>query len=296
MLEPLETLVVLAEAGTMTRAAVRLRISQSAVTKRVASLEAELGVGLVERVGRNVRLTQAGQELIQRTRPLLSELREALSGQRQVARGQITLGVSESILTSWGPRVLARVRRALPDLTLSLYTHRSPVAIDRVRAGELTLGLVAGSFGEGDALWCDRVLDEPMVLVSDAGPPSITRRAPLRVTTIERHSETLRALGPQLKALAKRGIVLEVERELQSFAAIVQLSRAGFGLALVPAPLALALGVPSALQRAFPKPGLTRPVSLIGQKSALSRPTVAAFRSALLQSVAEDPECLVHQG
>lgn len=288
MLEPLETLVALAEAGTMTRAALKLRISQSAVTKRIASLEAELCVNLVERVGRNVRLTQAGQALIERTQPLLFELREALSGQREGARGQISLGVSESVLTSWGPRVLSRVRAELPNLTLTLHTHRSPVAVDRVRAGELTLGLVAGTFREGTQLWCDRVLDEPMVLVGDHGPPALSRRQPLRVTTIEGHSETFRALGPQLKQLARGGLVLEVERELQSFAAIVQLARAGFGTALVPAPLALALGVPSSQLRPLPKPGLTRPISLIGSKSAMTRPAVAAFRAALLRAVQAD--------
>ena len=67
--------------------------------------------------------------------------------------------------------------------------------------------------------------------------------------------------------------------------AVVQLGRSGFGPALVPWPLARALGVPRASARALPAPGLRRPVSLVGRKSALSRSAVVAFRDALLASV-----------
>lgn len=289
MLDPLETLVALADAGTMTRAATRLRVSQSAVTKRIAALELELGVSLVERDGRHVRLTAAAEELVVRTRPLLSELRAALGGQRELARGKVVLGVSESVLSSWGPRVLARVRTALPEVTLELHTHRSPVAVDHVRAGEYTLALVAGDAARSDkqgGLFSEVIHQEPMVLVGMQ--TALVRGTPLRVTTIEAQSETFRALAPQLKALRKRGFLLEVERELQSFTAIVQLARAGFGPALVPLPLSRALGVPRDKVLVLPKPGLRRPICLIGKKSVLARPLVAAFCAALRESVARE--------
>lgn len=288
MLEALETLVVLAETGTMVQTATRLRISQSAVTKRIAALEAELNVALVERVGRRVKLTAFAEELIARTRPLLAELREALSGQRDLARGRIVLGVSESLLTSWAPRVLARARATLPEVMIELHAHRSPVAVDHVRSGEFTLALVAGRVAEVGGLWCEAVLEESMVLVGAAPMRLPARGIALRITTIEAQSETFRALAPQLKLLRSRGIVLDVERELESFAAIVQLARAGLGPALVPLPLARALGVPRAQIADFPRPGLRRPVSLVGKKSALSRPVVAAFRTALLTSVGRE--------
>lgn len=289
MLDPLETLVALADAGTMTRAATRLRVSQSAVTKRIATLEAELSVSLVERDGRHVRLTAAAEELVARTRPLLSELRAALRGQRELTRGKVVLGVSESVLSSWGPRVLARVRTALPEVALALHTHRSPVAVDHVRAGEYTLALVAGGAARTDGqggLFSEVIHEEAMVLVGMQC--ALVRGMPLRVTTIEAQSETFRALAPQLKALRKCGVLLEVERELQSFAAIVQLARAGFGPALVPLPLARALGVPRDKVLALPKPFLRRPICLIGKKSVLARPLVAAFCAALRESVARE--------
>jgi DNA-binding transcriptional LysR family regulator len=285
MLEHIETLVTLAEQGTMTRTATRLRMTQSAVSKRLAALERELGTKLLEPSGRNVRLTAQALELVSRARPLLSELSSALHGQRDVARGKLLLGVSESILASWGAFALARVRRALPEVELELHAHRSPVAVDGVRAGEFTLALVAGELPRGEALWVETVAHEDMVLLGLTQRLRAPLSGELSVLGIERHSATSRSLEAQLQALRKAGVNLTIRTELESFAAVVQLARAGFGPALVPRPLALALGAKPKELRVLPPPGLLRPVSLVGRKSAFGRAPVQAFRSELLKSL-----------
>src|SRR5687767_7648708 len=139
MLSSLETLLVLAETGSMTRAATRLRLTQSAVSKRIDALEHELGDVLVTRGRRGVTLTARGQELTLRARPLLAELKRSLDQRPGPAR--IALGVSESLLASWAPRLLAAA--SVPGLELALGAHRSPVAVDLVRAGEYDLALAA---------------------------------------------------------------------------------------------------------------------------------------------------------
>lgn len=285
MLDALETLALLSELGTMGRVATRLRVTQSAVSKRIAVLEHELGARLLERAGRNVRLTPKALELISRAQPLLAELRGALAGETQLERGRIALGVSESILTSWGPVALAAAQRALPDVELLLHTHRSPVALDAVRSGELHLALVAGNAERGDGLAAEHVLDEEMVVLG------LPRRTVLRASTrsprelhllsIERSSGTHRALEPQLRALRARGLGLTIARELQSYAAIVQLARAGLGPALVPWPLARALGATRADVASVPAPGLTRPVILVARKTTWARPLVVKLASEL---------------
>ena len=307
MLDALETLVVLAELGTMGRAATRLRLTQSAVSKRVDTLAASVGTPMLERVGRNVRLTPAALALVERTRPLLSELRGALAGEQLAAgKGRLVLGVAESLLTSWAPAVLERVKRALPDLHLELHAHRSPVALDAVRSGEFALALVAGAVDTSSGLFSDHLVDEELVLIgvprASAGDLATTQERPrseragrrsrppslpatLAVLSIERRSATFVALAPQLAALRAGGFELRVASELESFAAVVQLGRSGFGPALVPWPLAHALGVTREQVRALPAPGLRRPVSLVGRKSALSRAAVVAFRAALIAAV-----------
>lgn len=288
MLDALETLGLLGELGTMGRVATRLRVTQSAVSKRVAALEHELGGRLIEREGRRVRLTPKALELIGRAQPLLAELRGALAGETHLERGRIALGISESILTSWGPYAIADVQRAQPDATLILHTHRSPVALDAVRSGELQLALVAGNAERGDGLAAEHVLDEELVVL---GLPRHTKlraslRAPreLPVLSIERSSGTQRALEPQLRALRARGLGLTIARELQSYAAIVQLARAGLGPALVPWPLARALGATRADVASLPSPGLTRPVVMVARKTTWARPLVARFASELREA------------
>jgi DNA-binding transcriptional LysR family regulator len=286
MLDALETLLVVSELGTMSRAATRLRVTQSAVSKRIDALAHALGTPMVERAGRNVRLTPSALALCERARPLLSELRGALAGEQNAGKGRVVLGVAESLLSSWAPAVLQRVRRALPALELELHAHRSPVALDLVRSGEYALAIVPGAIGSAAGLFSEPLLDEEMVVI---GLPSSAKgkrlRAlpnPLPVLSIERRSATFSALAPQLAALRAGGFELQVTSELESFAAVVQLARAGFGPALVPWALARALGVQRAHARALPSPGLRRPISLVGRKSALSRPAVLALRDALL--------------
>src|SRR5688500_13461690 len=133
MLDALETLGLLAELGTMGRVATRMRVTQSAVSKRVAVLEHALSAKLIEREGRRVRLTPEALALVGRAQPLLAELRSALAGEQHLSHGRLVLGVAESILSSWGPAVLAETQRAHPDVELALHTHRSPVALDGVQ-------------------------------------------------------------------------------------------------------------------------------------------------------------------
>ena len=94
--------------------------------------------------GRGVRLTPAGHHLLTRVEPLVASLRQPLQEEELQTGGRLEISVSESILASWEPRVLAGVHRALPELELIVNAHRSPVAIDRVRSGEYALALAAG--------------------------------------------------------------------------------------------------------------------------------------------------------
>ena len=92
------------------RAATHLRVTQSTVSKRLAALECEVGRPLTEAHGRGVRLTPAGHRLLTRAEPLVASLRQALQEEELQTGGRLEIGVSESILASWGPRALRRIR------------------------------------------------------------------------------------------------------------------------------------------------------------------------------------------
>lgn len=288
MLGPLEALHALARHGTMARAALELRVTQSAVSKRLAALEAETRTKLYERDGRRVRLTAAGFELVRRTEPLLAQLRDAVAARETTAAGRLVVGVSESILASWGAAALASVRDELPHVELVVRAHRSPVAVDHVRSGEYALAFVAGPGERVPDLVVERLLEEEMVLV-----PSRLRAAAVRgakevdVLTIEPGSATGRELARALPGLRESGLSLRVAGTLQSFAALVQMARVGLGHALVPEGIARSMGVMEKSLVRLPPPGLRRSVSLVGRKTTFARPAAAAFRRALRTALAQ---------
>jgi DNA-binding transcriptional LysR family regulator len=286
MLEQLEALVALAEEETMGRAAVRLRVSQSAVSKRVAALEGWLRRPLTERRGRRLVLTPAGTRLVERAGPLLAELRAALAEEGPAAAGRVVVGVSESVLGSWGAGLLTRVQEELPAVTLELHTHRSPVVMERVRGGEYSLGVCAGAGTPGAGLRAECLVEEPMVLLPAGGrrlPRRPTRRRPLEVASIEPASATWAWLEGELA-----GRPVRVTRTLESFFAVAQLARAGLAHALVPRGVADALGVPADQRARVPGGALARPVWLVGRASSLGRGATRAVAEELRAALAGD--------
>ena len=105
MIENLETLVTLSKTGTMMETSTVLKISQSAVSKRIAALERYYDRALIERHGRRVALTHHGTRLVEKVTPLISELRSVFLEDNALQKGKIIIGVSEAILASWGPHV-----------------------------------------------------------------------------------------------------------------------------------------------------------------------------------------------
>ncbi len=275
MISLVEALAALAEYGTMSKAALRLRVTQSAVSKRIAALERELGRKLVEPEGRRVRLTPFAVRLLARVRPLMADLRDALYGETAAMKGELVVAVSESILASWGPRLFASCLTALPDLRLILNAHSGPMAVERVRAGEAMLALVAGL--DRDELETRHVLEEPMVVIP-SGLQAFTLGGRLAVRTIERHSETWRCLSLRLPRLASQyHFNLDVTATLQTFTGIAQMAIAGLGHGLVPLGVARSLAVPDHQLVRLPGPQLTRPVSWVMRTNTAARPLVKRF-------------------
>lgn len=278
MLDKLEALHALASAGTMGRAAVSLRITQSAVSKRIAALEAELDCKLVEREGRRVRLTPEAQRLLSEAQPLLRSLREVLRPRTERPERVLRVAATDSLLASWLPGALRDALDLLPELKLELHAHRGPMLLERVRSGDYALGLCP--LGAGDTeLVARELLHEPMVIVPSRLVPLPTSTC-VPVWAIEQQSLTWEAIARPLARTRRRaGFAIEVQGRLESFTALVQTARAGFANALVPAGVARDLGVPA--DRLMTVPGLTRPIAVVGRRSTFERQPVRAFLSAL---------------
>ena len=123
-LRQLEAFVAVAEDRNFTRAAARLLVAQSGLSATVRSLERELQSPLFSRTTRHVELTAAGEALLGDARRTLASARagaEAVAAVQGVRRGTLTLGIMQASWLFQLPRLLARFRRAYPQIELSLH-------------------------------------------------------------------------------------------------------------------------------------------------------------------------------
>ena len=277
MVENLETLLALSRSGTMIEASTELRISQSAVSKRIAALEKYYDRKLIQKKGRRVELTRHGQKLVDKISPVLSELRDLFLEDSAASRGELLIGVSDAILSSWGAQVFYDIKREMPEVQFTFHAHRTSVVLDRIRSGEYMLGICTGLDSIDTDLQSEILMQEPMVIIpSGLNTLQWTRGQPLPVISIEDHSGAWRSFG---LAVAKLGIVREVA--LESFFSVAQLAIAGFGHALVPIGVARTLGVSDKLLIDLSSDGLNRPVRFVARKSTYSLPVVSNFYAAL---------------
>ena len=243
MLDKLEALQALAETGTMGRAAAALRITQSAVSKRVGALEAELGAKLIEREGRHVRLTPYALQLLAEARPLLRNLREVLRPRGELHEEVLRVAATDSLLASWMPGALRAALDQLPGVRIELHAHRGPVLLERVRSGDYALGLCPAGAGDGE-LTLRELVHESMVIVPARLLP-LTPAPVISVWAIEQRSLTWEAIERGSAREGPRRFAIEVTGGLESFTALVQVARAGFVDVLVPRGVARDLGVPA---------------------------------------------------
>jgi len=150
-IDQVRTFLAVAAREHITHAARVLRLSQPAVTQQVQLFERALGVRLLERVGRNVRLTTAGVEvagsclLIMRAMENLEKVVQALRG---LERGSVTIGASEIAASYYLPSRLSEFSSAHPGLNIGVFVADSDEVCEEVAAGHLECGLIDGG-GEG---------------------------------------------------------------------------------------------------------------------------------------------------
>lgn len=144
-IEDLQAFVTIAEEGSFSRAAQRLFRTQSAVSKRLAALEAELDAPLFDRLGHRIGLTGAGRALLPRARRILAEVEDSARAVRNLSRavvGRLAVGTSHHIGLHRLPPILRAFSRRYPDVELDLRFMGSEAVCDAVGRGELEVGVV----------------------------------------------------------------------------------------------------------------------------------------------------------
>jgi DNA-binding transcriptional LysR family regulator len=181
----LQAFIGVADLGSFSRAAERLHLTQPAVSKRVQALEAQLGVRLLDRVGKKVYLTDAGRVLKPRAEDLIRAMQETqrlLEDMESSVSGTLSLATSHHVGLHRLAPVLRTFTQRYPSVNLDIRFEDSEDAHDLVRRAETEIAVVTLN-PEGDPeLCCDVLWDDPLsfVVAEDhelAGRRSISLRA-----------------------------------------------------------------------------------------------------------------------
>ncbi len=223
---------------SVSRAAEKLFITQSAMSSRIAALEEELGALLLDRRDKSFRLTIAGARFLVHAQKLLELQRSAkaeLSGGNVVGEQVLRVGAIESVMHSWLAEWLSALRKQHEGLAIELTVETTPLLLDHVHRGVLDLAFAAAPASAGGVSSAP-MPSMPMAFIGNravhsARLYSAAAIAAMDIMTFQRGSQPYVAL---IDALAARKITGTRIHAISSISAMVELVEASFGIATLP--------------------------------------------------------------
>ena len=238
----LETFVWVATLRSFRGAANKLNTTQPAISQRIAQLEAEFGVRLLDRKTRSVNPTAKGREVLvyaERLLRLRAEMRMAIGAPDTIA-GTLRLGVAETIVHTWLPRLIEQVSIAHPKLSLEIDVDISPNLRDRLVAQEIDLAFLLGPLSN-PSIQNRPLCRFPIVFLASLkldlpdGPLPIEALARHPILTFARGTQPYIAMRELFRRADLPGLRLHASAALSP---VVRMAVDGLGIAAVPAEIA----------------------------------------------------------
>jgi LysR family hydrogen peroxide-inducible transcriptional activator len=283
-LKDLKYLVALADTGHFGRAAERTFVSQPTLSAQIKKLEDYLGVTLVERQPKNVQLTEVGRLVVARARRMLNEGEEIIALARNNTdpfAGKFKVALIPTIGPYLLPRVMPKLRKALPNLGLMLYEYQTEPLLQRLRDGEIDLGIMALP-APHDGIESRALYEEDFTVALPNDHP-LCAKTTIKAQDLKGQTLLLledgHCLRDQALEVCSRVDVREPEDyRATSLETLRQMVVAGLGITLLPE---LAVESPFGSQRGlavrrFAKPVPTRTVGAVWRKSSTRAAVIAA--------------------
>lgn len=295
-LRDLRYLVALADERHFGRAAERCYVSQPTLSAQVRKLEEYLGVPLVERQPRRVTLTEAGEKIVERARRLLLEadaIVELAKTDRDPLSGALKLALIPTVGPYLLPHVARRLKRDLPRLKLMLYEYQTAPLLERLRAGEIDMGILALPVPL-DGLEAEPLYDEPFTLAVPAGH-RLADQERVRVEDLKGEALLLLEDGhclrdQALEVCSRVRVQEEQDYRATSLETLRQMVAAGHGVTLLPqlavdSPVGSARGLRA---KPFVRPAPARTIGAVWRKSTTRTPAIAAIAASIRAAMKEE--------
>jgi LysR family transcriptional regulator, hydrogen peroxide-inducible genes activator len=294
-LRDLRYLVALADTRHFGKAAERSFVSQPTLSAQIKKLENYLGVQLIERQPRRVTLTETGARILPIARRILQDSDEIVSLARNEydpLSGKINVALIPTIGPYLLPVVMRRLRKQLPQLKLMLYEHQTQPLLERLRAGDIELGVLALPVPL-DGLEARELYDEPFSVALPNGNP-LAKKNSIKLDDLS--GETLllledgHCLRDQALDVCSRIDVKESEDyRATSLETLRQMVAAGLGVTLLPelatrGPFGSGHGL---TMKPFAKPVPSRTVGAVWRKSSSRTEAINAVCDVISATVNE---------
>lgn len=267
-LRHLKSFLAVAEGLNFTRAAELLHLSQPALTAHIQQLESDLGVQLLDRNRRSVKLTPAGAGFQRDAEDIVHRIHDAERRAQQTARGEagnLRIGFVASAAISLVPSVVLAFRKKYPDVTLDLMNLRSVDQIAQLEEGSIDAGFLRLPISH-EKLEIIPIHKEPFVLVM---PPGHALAAKSELNPSDARNEEFIAYGRRwapgffdlwIEIFEQAGFTPNIVQETGEMGTLLSLVSAGVGIAVVPSGLATRSGEPIVIRKLPPN----SPLSEIG--------------------------------
>ena len=239
-LRQLEIIRAIAETGSFTAAGHKLHVSQSAISRQILLLEDELKEPVFLRVGRRIRITPAGESLLQLSHRVFQDLKDTTAGitdSQESLRGTVRLLGGMTVCLYVFPALLTELKRQHPEIELKLMSGSSEQCLARLRSGAGDLALLTLPIEQPDLVTVP-VLQEELLVVTAAKHPLSRKKKVLPQDLVrqpfvlfEPGSNSRRAIDEFfLSARIEPQIVMETE----NVEIIKALVRNGLGITIIP--------------------------------------------------------------
>jgi len=240
-LHQLKYFVTVAELGSFTRAAERCLVSQPSLSQQVAKLESYLGRLLIERLGRTVRLTDAGRALYPQAVAVLAAVEYARRRVDEAAdptRGRLAVGAIPTVAPYLLPPVLRRFLKQYPRAEVTVHEDLTAATISACLTGELDIGIVALPL-HGDHLHVEPLTTEELLLALPPTHPFL-RKKRVHIEEVGREPFVLlnemHCLGEYVVSFCKQqGCQPAVSCRSAQLLTVQELVAQGHGVSLIPA-------------------------------------------------------------
>lgn len=237
-LRQLETFVAVVDKGSISRAAIALHLAQPSVSRQIALLEADLGLRLLERTGRGVAPTAAGQALLAHARTMLGSAQEARQQLRDMASeptGRIVVGLPHRVAARLCVPLVAHFRARMPRATVSVVEGLSLSLREGLIQGRIDLALLFDP-APTPLIMTEPLLRERLILV---GPAGARLRPQVALAELSHWPMILPAAPNPIRSLVDavllpRKIPLQVVAEVGAVHSALALVEQGAGFSILP--------------------------------------------------------------